>query len=140
TKPMSRGFTFKSAYSYGEAKNTVDPGSIAAGSWTNNAIVLDPNNPARGFSQNSPGHRFFIAPTYTRQYFGFGATTIAAFFDAHTNGNTSYIFSGDANGDAATGNDLIYIPRDMSEMNFKPLLSSTGVLLFTVADQAQAFE
>src|SRR5205823_1630732 len=59
TKPMSHGFTFKSAYSYGEARNTVDPGSIAAGSWTNNAIVLDPNNPARGFSQNSPGHRFF---------------------------------------------------------------------------------
>ena len=69
--------------------------------------------------------------------------TIAAFFDAHTNvvngsTNTSYIFSGDANGDAATANDLIYIPRDTSEMNFRPL--TTGGRTFTAADQAAAFE
>ena len=138
TKPVSHGFGFKGGYSYGRARNTVDPGSIASGSWTNNAIVFDPNNPVLAYSQNSPGHRFFFAPSYTRQYFGFGATTIAAFYDAHTNGNTSYIFSGDANGDSATGNDLIYIPRDTSEMNFKSL--TTGGKTFTAADQAAAFE
>jgi hypothetical protein len=143
TKPFSRGFAFKSGYSYGRAQNTIDPGSIAAGSWTNNPIVIDPNNPTLAFSSNSPGQRFFIAPSYTRQYFGFGATTIAAFFDAHTNvvngsTNTSYIFSGDANGDAATANDLIYIPRDTSEMNFRPLTSGTRT--FSAAEQAAAFE
>ena len=143
TKPMSHGFSLKSAYSYGEAKNWVDPGSIAAGSWTNNPIVVDPNNPPLGFSQNSPGHRFFIAPSYTRQYFNFGATTVAAFFDLHPNivngsANTSYIFSGDANGDGATANDLIYIPRDASEMNFQQF--TTGGKTFTVADQIAAFE
>src|SRR5207249_11145884 len=139
TKPMSRGFTRKGAYSYSESRNAVDPGSIAAGSWTNNPIITDPNNPALAFSQTSPGHRFFIPSSYTRQYFGLGATTVAAFFDAHTNGNTSYIFSGDANGDAATANDLIYIPRDMSEMNFVTL-TTTGGKTFTPADQASAFE
>jgi hypothetical protein len=37
-----------------------------------------------------------------------------------------------------SGNDLIYIPRDVSEMNFKPLtvLGRT----YTAADQAAAFE
>ena len=138
TKPLTHGFTMKAAYSYGRSKNTVDPGSIAAGSWTNNAIVADPNNPELGFSQNSPGHRFFIAPSYTRQYFGLGATTIGAFFDVYTGGNTSYIFSGDANGDNATANDLIYIPRDASEMNFQTFTS--GGKTFTAADQAAAFE
>ena len=143
TRPMSHGFAFKSGYNYGRARNTIDPGSIAAGSWTNNPIVVDPNNPVLAFSQNSPGHRFFFAPSYTRQYFGFGATTIAAFFDGHTNvvngtTNTSYIFSGDANGDAGSANDLIYIPRDTSEMSFKPL--TTGGRTFTAADQAAAFE
>jgi hypothetical protein len=138
TKPMSHGFTFKSAYSYGESKNAVDPGSIAAGSWTNNAIVNDPNNPALGFSQNSPGHRFFLTATYSRRYFGWGATTVSAFFDAHTNGNTSYIFSGDANHDGGSANDLIYIPKDTSEMNF--VTFTTGGKTFTAADQAAAFE
>jgi hypothetical protein len=138
SKPMTRGFTVKAAYSYGESKNSVDPGSIASGSWTNNAMVLDPNNPPLAFSSNSPGHRAFLAASYTRQYFGFGGTTIAAFFDAHTNGNNSYIFSGDMNGDSATANDLIYIPRNTSEMNFQTF--AMGGKTFTADDQASAFE
>jgi outer membrane receptor protein involved in Fe transport len=138
SKRLTNGFSFKSAYSYGRSKNSVDPGSIAAGSWTNNPIVNDPNNPALGYSANSPGHRFFLTASYSREYFGFGATTVAAFFDAHTNGNTSYIFSGDANGDGGTANDLIYIPRDTSEMNFVTFTS--GGKTFTAAQQAAAFE
>jgi len=128
----------KAAYTYGESKNTIDPGSIASGSWTNNAIFTDPNNPPLSFSANPAGHRAFVSGSYTRQYFGFGATTVAAFFDAHTNGNTSYIFSGDMNGDSATANDLIYIPRNTSEMNFQTF--TTGGKSFSSDDQAAAFE
>ena len=80
----------------------------------------------------------FIAATYSKQYFGWGATSISAFWDAHTNNNTSYIFAGDANGDTASGNDLIYIPRDTSEMNF--VTFAAGGKTFTAADQAAAFE
>lgn len=137
SKPLRHGFQMKAAYSYGESKNTVDPGSIAAGSFTGNYITADPNNPALAFSSNSPGHRFFITASYTRQYFRFGATTVSAFFDAHTNGNSSYIFSADANGDGAT-NDLLYVPRDQSEMNFVQFTS--GGKTFTAADQAAAFD
>jgi hypothetical protein len=138
TKSLSHGFSAKAAYNYGEARNTIDPGSIASGSWTNNAISADPNNPALGYAATSPGHRFFFAPSYTKKFFPFGATTIAAFFDAFTPGNTSYIFSGDMNGDSATGNDLIYVPRDTSEMNFVTFTSSGRT--FTAAEQAAAFE
>ena len=60
-KTLQGGVTLKSAYSYGESRNTVDPGSIASGSFNSNAISGDPNNPALAFSSNSPGHRFFIA-------------------------------------------------------------------------------
>jgi hypothetical protein len=137
-KPMTHGFSIKGAYSYGVAKNTVDAGSIAAGSWTGNQITGDPNNPALAYSGNSPGHRVFISTSYTQRYFGFGATTVAAFWDAHTNGNTSYVFSGDMNGDSAFGNDLIYIPRDQSEMNFAQFTASGHV--FTPAEQAAAFD
>ena len=136
-KPLWKGLQFKSAYSYGETRNTVDPGSVAAGSWNSNPIVSDSNKPSLAFSSSSPGHRFFISASYTKQYFGWGATTVAAYFNVYTNGNSSYIFGGDANSDTGT-NDLIYIPRDMSEMNFKSL--TTGGKTFTPAEQAAAFD
>ena len=44
----------KAAYNYGSSKNTVDPGSIAFGSWNNNEHSGDPNNPGVGFSPVGP--------------------------------------------------------------------------------------
>jgi hypothetical protein len=141
-KTFSKGFQAKGAYSYGESRNPVDPGSIASGSFNGNAIVNDPNNPALAFSGNSPGHRFFIQASYTKEYFKFGATTVSVFFETRTYGNTSYVFSADANGDAATANDLIYIPRNQGEMNFVSLTATaSGVTrTFTPAEQAAAFD
>ena len=48
------------------------------------------------------------------------------------------MFSGDANGDTVSGNDLIYIPRGTSEMNFATFTS--GGRTYTAAEQAAAFE
>ncbi len=42
------------------------------------------------------------------------------------------------NGDTATNNDLIYIPRDTSEMNFSTF--TTGGVTFTADQQAAALE
>jgi hypothetical protein len=142
-KPFSHGLAVKGAYSYGESKNLVDPGSIALGSWTGNAVAGDPNNPSLAFSGNSPGHRLFIQGSYTKNWAKWGATTVTAYFEARTYGSTSYMFNTDANGDSAS-NDLIYIPRNQSEMNFTAYtLSASGSLpakTFSAADQAAAFD
>jgi hypothetical protein len=145
TKNMTRGFSFRGGFNYGVSKSLVEPSSTAATSWGGaNPIVTDPNNPALSYSTNSPGKRVFLAANYSRQYFGFGATTVSVFYDGHTNGNTSYVFAGDANGDTVTGNDLIYIPRDTSEMNFRTLniaaTATTPAKSYTPADQAAAFD
>src|SRR5262249_22815248 len=63
--------------------------------------------------------------------------TFSVFYDGHTNGNTSYIFSGDANGDGQS-NDLIYIPKDTSEMNFKSFTLAGRTV--SPAEQAAAFD
>lgn len=139
-KPFSKGLWAKAAYSYGEAKNTVDPGSIASGSWQSNQHAGDPNNPGLGFSSATQGHRFFGSFSYRREYFKFGATSVSMFWETRTWGNGSYTFSGDLNGDTGTSNDLIYIPRNTSEMNFGDITSSTGTVLFTAAQQATAWE
>jgi hypothetical protein len=135
-KVFGSGF-LQAAYNYGEAKNTIDPGSIASGTFTNNAMSGDPNNPGLSYSTNSPGHRFYFSANYRREYFNFGATSFSLFWEARTIGNTSYTFTGDANGDASTNNDLIYIPRNTGEMNFQDI---TGAVPFTAAQQAAAWE
>jgi hypothetical protein len=141
SKSFRDGF-LRTAYSYGEAKNTVDPGSIAFGSWSGNTHSGDPNNPGLAYSYNSPGHRFFLTGGYRFEYFGFGATSFSAFWEMRTNGNASYTYAGDLNADGGTSNDLIYVPRDTSEMNFTPFtLTIAGVpRVFTAQEQAAAWD
>jgi hypothetical protein len=71
------------------------------------------------------------------EYFNFGATTVSAFWESRTIGNASYTFSGDLNNDLGSSNDLIYVPRDTSEMNFQPF--TQGGITFTAAQQAEAW-
>jgi hypothetical protein len=136
-RSFETGLFAKVGYSYGESKNTVDAGSIASGSWTGNQIAIDPNSPVAAYSAFSPGGRIFAAVSYTRDFFGAGPTSIGLYFDGRSAGTDSYIFSNDMNGDGAT-NDLIYIPRNMGEMNFQQYTS--GGVTYTVAQQAAAWE
>jgi outer membrane receptor protein involved in Fe transport len=142
SKRTTWGLNVKGAYSYSISENTVDAGSIAFGSWAGNPHSGDPNNPGVGYStpfMAALGHRMFVNANFTHQYFDFGSTTISVFWEARNAGNTHYVFGGDMNGDGGSaGTDLIYIPRDQSEMNFSPF--PVGTRTFTAAEQAAAFE
>jgi hypothetical protein len=140
-KRTGYGLLLKGAYSYSISENTVDAGSIAFGSWSSNPIAGDPNNPLVAYStpfQASLGHRVFALGSFTRQLFSFGTTSFSVFYEGRNAGNTHYMFASDMNGDGGT-NDLIYIPRDISEMNFVQFTHTNG-RVFTPAEQAQAFE
>ena len=138
-RPFANGLYVKSAYSYGEARNTVDPGSIASGSWQNNPHSFDANNPGIGLSSATQKHRFFTTASYTKDYFNFGGTTVSMFWESRIPFNGSYLFSADLNLDGGI-NDLIYIPRDISEMTFGNITTAANVVQFTAAQQATAFE
>ncbi len=137
------GLTLRGAYSYGDSKNAIDAGSTAFSSFANNQHSADPNNPGLGRSGYAQGHRAFISASYSKEYMSFGASKVSLFWEARPSNQNfanvaSYVFSGDMNGDGASGNDLIYIPRDRSEMNFVPF--TTGGRSYSVADQEAAFE
>jgi hypothetical protein len=137
------GLSVRGAYSYGVSHSLSDPESTAATSFARNAQSADPNNPGSSISLWSPGHRVFALVNYSRNYFGFGGTSVSVFFEARqstTNSSSrlSYVFAGDMNGDSISANDLIYIPRSTSEMNFVPF--SVGTRTFTADEQATAFE
>lgn len=137
-KPFNNGLYAKAAYSYGESRNLVDPGSIAFGSWNNNQHQGNPNNPSLALSGAYMGHNAFATVSYTKDIFEFGETSFSLFWSAFTQGNTSYVHNGDLNGDGGFSNDLIYIPANTGEMNFETFTS--GGRTFTAADQAAAWE
>ena len=80
----------------------------------------------------------FLTGTYRLDWLKFGATSFSFFWQGYTQGVASYTYSGDLNGDLGTGNDLIYIPRSTSEMNFQPFTS--GGVTYTAAQQAAAWD
>lgn len=137
-KPFGLGTFVKTAYTYGVSKNTVDAGSIAFGSWNGNPHAGNANNPGVGFASTSPGHRLFVAGSMRRDWLKVGATTVGLYWEMRNNGSTSYVYGGDMNGDGGTSNDLIYIPRDQTEMNFQQY--TVGTTTFTVQQQADAWE
>jgi hypothetical protein len=132
------GLYVKGGYRYGRAWNTVDPGSIAFGSCNNNQHSGNPNNPGVAYSSSSPGHRVFAAGTYTFEWLKALSTSVSVVFEGYTGGQASYTFTGDVNGDGGTSNDLIYIARDQSEMNFQQY--TVGTRTYTSAEQAAAWD
>lgn len=141
-KPFANGFFVKAAYNFGVSKNTVDPGSIAAGSYNNNLIYWDPNNAYLSYSNNDQRHRFIFAASYKLEYKKFGSTQIGLFLEGRNQGRTSYYYSNDLNGDGNT-NDLLYIHKNMSEMNFvsyDPDGTAGPAPTYTAADQAADWE
>jgi hypothetical protein len=86
----------------------------------------------------------FALVNFSREYFNLGNTSISLFWEARhsttiiQSSRLSYVFAGDMNSDGVAANDLIYIPRDQSEMNFSPF--TVGSRTFTAADQAAAFD
>jgi outer membrane receptor for ferrienterochelin and colicin len=141
-KAFTGGFFAKAAYSYGSARSTIDPGSTAGGTFVGNPQSGNPNDPAIGYGTGWSGNRAFLALSYKRKYFGFGATSISVFSELRQLGNTSYTISGDMNGDGAAGNDLIYVPNSTGETAFEPFsVTTNGVLrTFTAAEQVAAWQ
>lgn len=144
-KTTAFGLSLRGAYSYGVSKSLVDPESTASTSFGRVATSGNPNDPVAAHSLWSPGHRVFALVTYSREYFSFGSTSLSMFWEASHNqasstpsSRISYVFGGDMNNDSISNNDLIYVPRDRSEMNF--VTFTQGGRTFTAEEQAAAFE
>ncbi|WP_439880221.1 TonB-dependent receptor [Pontibacter sp. MBLB2868] len=124
---IGSGFSGSVAYTYSRAKD-VNPGnsSQARSNWINVNQVNGLNNVDAAFADNDIRSRVVAALSYTLNYFGFASTTISAFYNGQSGLPLSYIYNGDVNSDAGRTNDLIYIPRDASEINLVPITDRSG--------------
>ncbi len=104
------------AYTYGKSKSVNDGGSIAQSIWRDRSVSGDPNADVVSFSQFNQPHRVVAAAFYRFEYAKFFGTSIGFTFEAANGGTASYVYSGDVNRDNQTSNDLIYVPKDASEI------------------------
>ncbi len=142
-KQFGKGLFLRTAYAFGEAKNLVDPGSIAAGSWNGIASVNGNNRPDLAFSNNDLRHRVLGALSYRIEYLNFGATSISIYANGAPQGRFSYVYNQDMNGDAVNGNDLMFIPVNANQIRFLPITTGSDAnltTLFTPEQQQAAYE
>lgn len=121
-------------YSYLQARNLFKSTEIAFTWWTETPIQSNPNKPNLSYSEFGLRNRIFGATNFRKQWSTSVGTSFGVFFEAAegnrfagAGGNRySFIYSGDVNGDGTGANDLIYIPRDQSEINFEPYVDENG--------------
>ena len=139
-KTFANGFAGSVAYTYTDAKSVNDGGSIAQSIWRDRPVSGDPNADVLSNTNFLQRHRIVASASYRKEYLGFMGTSIAVFYEVAPGGFYSYTYVGDMNGDnsngaTASGNELIYIPRDQSEIRLRDLYRGRtpgGVFLNTL--------
>jgi len=136
-KPFAKGLTAMVAYTRSTAKVLFDgSGDQLLNTWSLTQIVNNSNNPELSHANYVVPDRWVASLTYRKEYLKNFATSISLFYEASIQGRFSYIYSSDFNKDGQT-NDLIYIPKDASEINFATLTNTQGT--WTPQQQSDLF-
>jgi len=136
--PIVKNFNGMIAYTAAMAKDiSGNPGSQAASAWSGNLSVRGQNDLDLSYSQYLTPHRVVGSLSYTLEYLQHMATTISVYYSGYVDGNFSYRYSTDFNKDGINS-DLMYIPKDQSEITFEDYIVS-GNVKYTAAQQAAAF-
>jgi Carboxypeptidase regulatory-like domain len=116
-KTFNSNFEVSAAYTYTDAKEiNAQSGSTAGGIFSSQNNVLGPNNSGLSYGNTLTPHRVIAYGTYRKEYLKNFATTIGFTYEGRTGNNFSYTINGDVNSDGVNGNDLIYIPKNQSEI------------------------
>jgi hypothetical protein len=117
-KQFRSGFSAMLAYVYSNAQNLYDgTGDQLINTWSGTPIVGSANNPGLSYANYVVPSRVIASLTYRKEYLKKLATSVSLFYEGSIQGRFSYTYASDFNRDGQT-NDLIYIPRDPSEITF----------------------
>jgi hypothetical protein len=107
------------AYTYSQAKNVATGGSTASSLWSGrNVGNADPNADNLSYADYYQPHRVIAFADYRVAYGKNFATTIGLIYEAVPVGVGSYTYGGsDVNGDGNSSTNLIYIPRNQSDID-----------------------
>ncbi|MCX2739653.1 TonB-dependent receptor [Pontibacter anaerobius] len=140
-KDFTNGLQTTLAYTYGKSKD-VNSGtsSTALSNYEFNQIVNNPNDPQLSYSRFDIRHRIVGSAGYTFRYGTDDrfATGISLFYEGQSGEPFTYLYNGDLNREGNFANDLIYVPRQQSDIN---LISFTsGGVTYTADEQWEALD
>ena len=118
-KQFAKGFSGSIGYVKTFANNLFDgAGDQPLSAWQGTPTFNSPNTPTLSYAGYTVPDRLVASFTYRKEYFKHFATTISMLYAGSIDGRFSYTYNGDFNRDGVNGNDLIYIPKDPSEISF----------------------
>ncbi len=138
-KNFGRGLYAMASYTRSEDRKLYDgQGDQLLNTWSLNNNSNTGNDPGLAPGLNSLPHRVIGSVSLRREYVKNFATNISLFFEAAHQGRFSYTYSTDFNRDGQP-NDMIYIPKDPSEITFSARAASGQTPAFTAQQQSDAF-
>jgi hypothetical protein len=137
-KDFANGFAAMIAYTRSEAKNLVDgAGDQAASAWNGNANVNGANSPELSYASYVIPDKIIGSVSYRLEYLKHMATSFSLFYDGGAQGRYSYVYSANIARDGAGSNNLIYVPKDPSEIVF--VNQTVSGTVWTAQEQSDAF-
>ena len=118
------------SYTRQVAKDGTINGSTAFTMWGARPTATDPNNFEEGYSNNYLPHRFIASVNYGKELIKNTRTSIGLLYEGSPNNaqtSLSYTYGGDLNNDGFTGNDLIFVPKDASQIKLTNASAVGGV-------------
>jgi hypothetical protein len=136
-KSFDHGFTGMVAYTHSEAKNLVDgAGDQAASAWNGNANVNGANSPELSYTSYVIPDNVIGSASYRIEDKKM-AWTVSVFYVGGSTGRFSYVYSTNVLRDGAGSNNLIYVPKDPSEITF--VNQTVNSVVWTAQQQSDAF-
>jgi hypothetical protein len=117
-KEFENGLAGMIAYTHSGAKNLVDgAGDQASSAWNGNANVNGANSPELSYASYVIPDKIISSLSYRIEEKRLG-TTFSLFYEGGSQGRFSYVYSSNIVRDGAGSNNLIYVPKDPSEIHF----------------------
>jgi hypothetical protein len=140
--PERKGLYGMAAYTFSRAQDLMDAGSIASGSFTGARSINGNNALDLTYSNQDIPHRIIGLLSYATSFGekNGGKTQFTLGYEGLQSGRYSYTYLRDLNGDGVTGNDLLFVPTNASDLVFEDIKDAAGVVTTTGARQAELYE
>jgi hypothetical protein len=125
-----KDWAVNASYTRQTAKDATINGSTAFTMWGARPTSTDPNNFEAGYSNNYLPHRVVASVVYGKELIKHTKTSFGLLYEGSPNSpqsSLSYTYAGDLNGDGFNGNDLIFVPKDASQIKLTNASAVGGV-------------
>lgn len=109
-------------------------GSDPFSAWQYRQIQNSLNVPETGLTSNNTPHRVIAELNYSVEYAKNFATSISVFYSGYQGGAYSYLYYGDMNKDGTSTHELMYIPKDQSELLWATQADADAYFVFAAQD------